>query len=176
MQLRGLLLIGILAAAIPSSAVPCSCVTDDRTLNAAVELAFRRSDVVAEVAVISVADTMEFEPESGIRWNQDTRSYVPYSRMVADAKRVAKVRVIRSWKGPRSGIHTVETAAEWEACGLGVATGQRLLLYAYLDRASSTLSTNSCSRSQMILDGATDIEVLDRLWLVQTPNKSWSGP
>jgi hypothetical protein len=150
---RELLGIGILAV-LPRVGLSCSCIPEEgRTEADRVRHAFRGSDAVILVDVVSVRTlykaTRNPDPKIGPAEFVEPIEYGTLS-------------VLESWKGPhKSGsVVATETNTVCCACGLQLETDRRMLLYLL---GKEPYGLDICSRFSLEDDISTDRRVLDGL-------------
>jgi hypothetical protein len=170
MRLAAIIASGFGFIGLPFGALACSCAVDRLPLTKQVEAAVGGSDVVAEVQIISTSIIVVRREVSGQRWNWDDRRYHDYVEVVSEPKLVARLNVVRYWKGGDHGLVAVSTAVEWQACGLGFEAGQHLLLYARTAPGGETMESDSCTRTKLVEKARREIQLLDRLRAEQPSN------
>lgn len=127
----------------------CSCLTPDQPQRQLVQKELRESDFIAEVEVVSTAKITDVGDEDGTPWTKERLQ--------------AEINVLRKWKG-EDGITSVSSyGVHAGGCGLYFHSGQRLLLYAYVNKHTGHLVSDMCTRTTPIALADEDIALLNEL-------------
>jgi hypothetical protein len=86
-----------------------------------------------------------------------------YGQRYTEEFQVAKLAVLRTWKGASQDTIEVVTQRTGAACGYPVRVSSRHLLYAYRDRESGRLKTTYCSLSRPEAQAKDQMRQLERL-------------
>jgi hypothetical protein len=152
-------LIAFASLSVGPGAIACSCLESDLPHAAQVKVAFEEAYFVATVEIVSTAQLTIAKEESGRRWSWEDREYHDLVEVRSEEVLVAEFNVLEPWKGD-SQTRSVATASAWQGCGLAFQPGQKLLLYTTGPDEEGRLRSDSCSRTTLLEDAASDIEVL----------------
>ncbi|MGH7599345.1 MAG: T9SS type A sorting domain-containing protein [bacterium] len=88
-------------------------------------------------------------------------------------RRLAKISLIKIWKGDRSPAGEILTAANSAACGYDFQVGETYVIYAY--KSPDGLHTNLCTRTAPLPSAAEDLKYLEALsFFPLTVGNSWT--
>lgn len=120
------------------TALACSCVRTSGPTSIQVANAVRQSTAVFAAQVVEVEDFM-----AG-----------------SEQYQAAKLKVLRSWKGPHAvgAVVATESPSQCCLCGIKVTLGQTLLVYI---SGKQPYRLSDCSRTQSLGAAADDIKILD---------------
>jgi hypothetical protein len=88
-------------------------------------------------------------------------------------QRLAKIQVLKIWKGTASEADSLLTAANSAACGYDFQVGETYIIYAHQYNVG-ILATNICTRTKPAQHAAEDLKFLESLFVPLALNNSWT--
>jgi tetratricopeptide (TPR) repeat protein len=145
-----------------AGAQSCSCDEDWSPVEQQVRTAFQGSDYIALVEIASTTKIVVTREESWSVLNPQTGQSDEVVRNVDKPLLVAPFNPIRIWKGDKTAT-TLETSADWQACGFRFKAGSQYLVYAYGPDDNGRIETSRCMRTAPLADSSRDIALLNAL-------------
>lgn len=161
--MKRLLMIGLgLVLLHGGDALACSCSRDKSPLPEQVANAYRKSDFVAEVEIVSTATVTEAREVSGERWSEKDRQWQPHTEPQTREFTLMQVNILKLWKGSPD-VRAIATGLGGGDCGLPFSAGEKVLVYGHSTDTRDRVSTGNCTRTRSLDKAAEDIKILEEI-------------